>query len=112
MAGKSKFGGDKYKPHQLGPEPAAPAVSPEPVTPAPPKPEPQPSVALPAPAPETRAVPDEKWREVRVQFASRVNYATDQQFRALAKQLDINQTELLAEALNLLFKKHGLDEVA
>jgi hypothetical protein len=53
----------------------------------------------------------DKLRDIKVQFSSRISYGADQQLKALAKQ-GHTQTELLAEALNLLFRKHDVDEVA
>ena len=106
---KGKFGADKYKPHQLGPEPASldatPPVAAEASEPAVDKA----SKGVPAP----RVVTDDTaaLRDIKVQFSSRISYSADQQLKALAKQ-GHTQTDLLAEALNLLFKKHGLDEHA
>jgi hypothetical protein len=124
---KGRFGGDKYKPHQLGPEPAAPLASPEltssepsapvlapegqkaasPAAPVAPAAADQPvRKARPTRTASTEAVPD-----IKVPYSSRISYAADLQLRALAKE-GHTQVDLIAEALNLLFKKHGLDEVA
>jgi hypothetical protein len=125
--GKSRFGGDKYKPHQLGPEPASPHVAPLDTEAAPsavPASEAPPPAAVPTPdpgeppasqarpvqaqrRPATESIPD-----VKVPYSSRITYAADLQLKALAKRSDRHQTDLLAEALNLLFAKHGLDDVA
>jgi antitoxin-like ribbon-helix-helix protein len=118
--GKSKFGGDKYKPHHLGPEPASPHVAPaEPAAPvlalespsakaaAPQPSEPEPRAAQPAlTPPPASTVPD-----IKVPYSSRISYAADLQLKALAKE-GHTQVDLLAEALNLLFKKYGVAEVA
>lgn len=114
--GKSKFGGDKYKPHQLGPEPATPNASG--AAPKPPAPTPtaaasaeaQPSVRTSPKAPASEGAED-KLRDIKVQFSSRISYAADQQLTELTRR-GHSRVALLAEALNLLFKKHGLDDVA
>lgn len=125
---KGRFGGDKYKPHQLGPEPASPVSSPEPTLSEPSAPVLAPEVhkAVSRAAPAASAADDQPVRkarptrttpaveavpEIKVPYSSRISYAADLQLRALAKE-GYTQVELLAEALNLLFKKHGLDEVA
>ena len=56
--------------------------------------------------PAAEAVPD-----IKVPYSSRITYAADLQLKALGKE-GHTQVDLLAEALNLLFKQHGLDEVA
>lgn len=98
MSGKGKFGGDAYKPKQLGPEPADPTSA---DTPAPPS----------APTVDANAAEMAALRSVKVPFSSRITVAADQQLKAMARE-GRSQTELLAEALNLLFKKHGKDQVA
>ncbi len=123
---KGRFGGDKYKPHHLGPEPASPhlaAPEPAPSAPAPVAiAEDSPRTTEPARAaaeeqpprkprqapsvPAADAVPD-----IKVPYSSRITYAADLQLKALGKE-GHTQVDLLAEAMNLLFKKHGLDEVA
>ena len=115
---KGKFGGDAYKPKQLGPEPAAPPVPLEPQEPSQAYREPQPlRVQMPATvltqaklgsadSAELAAL-----RTVKVPYSSRITVAADRQLKAMAKQ-GRSQTDLLAEALNLLFKKHGLDQNA
>lgn len=118
---KGKFGADKYRPHQLGPEPSAPsetapppvvAAAPAPVVePVAPPPPPVARKAAAAPAPRPPAPAEDAMRDIKVQFSSRVSYAADQQLKGMAKQ-GHSQTKLLAEALNMLFKKYGLDEVA
>lgn len=108
---KGRFGGDTYKPKQLGPEPASASIVPPVESVAPPPPiETSAAVAPPAPTP----APDPSvaaLRAVKVPFSSRISYAADLQLKALAKE-GSSQTDLLAEALNLLFKERGLDEVA
>jgi hypothetical protein len=103
MSGRGKFGGDAYKPKQLGPEPAAP----------------QPSSATAlgsvSPQPEpVRSNADElaALRSVKVPYSSRITLAADQQLKAMARQGKGSQVDLLAEALNLLFKKYGFDQIA
>lgn len=121
---KSKFGGDKYKPHNLGPEPASPQLSPAeppavaasqapsqeaPVTAAPPSAvttPPRKAGDAPLQKPAKPLVPD-----IKVPYSSRISYAADLQLKALCKE-DHTQVDLLAEAMNLLFKKYGLDELA
>lgn len=56
--------------------------------------------------PAADAVPD-----IKVPYSSRITYAADLQLKALGKE-GHTQVELLAEAMNLLFKKHGLEETA
>lgn len=114
-----KFGGDKYKPHQLGPEPAEPAPTVEQSAPTEPSVQPLPAkapagpkVAVPTAAIALPTQADAKVREPRVQFSSRIRHSADLQLKALAAKQGIHQTELLAEALNLLFRRYGLDEVA
>jgi hypothetical protein len=93
-----KFGGDKYKPHQLGPEPAEPAPSAEQsapteplVQPLPAKAPAAPKVAVPAAAPQPMHV-DIKAREPRVQFSSRIRHSADLQLKALAASQGVHQT--------------------
>lgn len=101
---KGKFGGSDYQPKQLGPEPAsAPSASTPDVTNAPSPP--------PAPAADAHAAELAALRSVKVPFSSRITVAADQQLKAMARE-GRSQTELLAEALNLLFKKHGRPPVA
>jgi hypothetical protein len=109
---KGKFGGDAYKPKQLGPEPAAPPTiaAAAPVSSAP---------ETPPEAPSARAVASQRLdaatmaalRSVKVPFSSRITVAADQQLKAMARE-GRSQTDMLAEALNLLFKKHGRDQLA
>lgn len=103
MSGKGKFGGDAYKPHQLGPEPAAPPLSSAPPPPAAAEPE-----------PVRGGKPDElaTLRSVKVPYSSRITAAADQQLKAMVREGKGSQVSLLAEALNLLFKKHGRDQNA
>lgn len=99
---KGKFGGDAYKPKQLGPEPAEPPTA-------------TPPVGSPAPANSAMTSIDAAMlatlRAVKVPFSSRITMAADQQLKGMARQ-GRSQTDLLAEALNLLFKKHGLEQNA
>lgn len=93
---KSKrFGGAGYQPKHLGAEPSPPAAG----TSAKPK------------ATTMNAATLEALKNVKVPYSSRINVAADQQLKMLAKQ-GHTQVDLLAEALNLLFKKYGLDELA
>lgn len=133
---KGRFGGETYQPRQLGPEPSSPG----PVAPAAPSmpglpeattaisgnTEAEPSVqalsrpAVDAPAAVGRHAPATATqsemamlRSIRVPFSSRITAAADRQLRALSREgQGTTQTDLLAEALNLLFKKHGRDQVA
>lgn len=96
MSAKGRFGGDAYKPKVMGPEPAM-------VPPAKGEAAPQGLDAATLAA----------LRGVKVPFASRINIAAERQLKALAKEGEgRTQTDLLAEALNLLFEKHGRDTVA
>jgi hypothetical protein len=54
----------------------------------------------------------EAMRSVKVSYSCRITFAADQQLKALAVQQQLSQVDLIAEALNLLFKKNGLPEVA
>jgi hypothetical protein len=55
----------------------------------------------------------EALRAIKVPFSSRITAAAERQLKALSREGEgRSQTELLAEALNLLFKKHGRDQVA
>jgi hypothetical protein len=99
MSGKGKFGGDAYKPKQLGPEPANPTSGDAPPS------QPTPSTS------DANAATMAALRAVKVPFSSRITVAADQQLKAMARE-GRSQTDLLAEALNLLFKKHGRDQVA
>jgi len=106
---KGKFGGDAYKPKQLGPEPAAPAATVAVTTPseAPPA---TPS-GRPVAAAKLDAATMAALRSVKVPFSSRITVGADQQLKAMAKE-GRSVTDLLAESLNLLFKKHGHDQIA
>ncbi len=111
--GKSKFGGDKYKPHQLGPDPAAPLATSDAVTPPPVQQAAATAVqpTPPAPAKKGGVERPDALRDVKVQFTSRITYGAAQQLKTMARE-GRTTTDLLAEALNLLFKKHGIDETA
>jgi hypothetical protein len=103
MSKGSRFG--DYKPGQLGPEPAAPttaSASPPAGTP---------SAPPPAPSASTDAATIAALRAVKVPFSSRITVAADQQLKAMSRE-GRSVTDLLAEALNLLFKKHGRDQNA
>jgi hypothetical protein len=50
-------------------------------------------------------------KSVKVPYSSRITFGADQQLKGMAKE-GRSQTDLLAEALNLLFKKYGLDQIA
>ena len=129
---KGKFGGDAYKPRQLGPEPSSPGpeavAAPSQLTEVPPVVAAPPSAAVathppvngagpaePSRAAVVRSAPGEleALRNVKVPFSSRITAAAERQLKALSREGEgRSQTELLAEALNLLFKKHGRDQVA
>jgi hypothetical protein len=95
---KTRFGGDAYRPKGLGPEPA---------TSVPPAADPAASVPLALDLATLAAL-----KGIRVPFASRVTVVAERQLKALATEWDRTQTDLLAEALNLLFEKHGKNKVA
>jgi antitoxin-like ribbon-helix-helix protein len=112
MSKQGKFGGDAYKPKQLGPEPANPSTD------EPTQAESPPVDTSPKSTPSGTNTTDAKvaaeiaaLRSVKVPFSSRITVAADQQLKAMARE-GRSQTELLAEALNLLFKKHGRNQVA
>ena len=42
----------------------------------------------------------------------RVRIKAKKQFAILARELDMKEQDLIAEALNLVFKKHGKDPIA
>ena len=94
-----KFG--NYKPKQLGAEPAEVPIEDARESAA---------TSLKKTASRDGAVLAEL-RRLKVPYSSRITVAADQQLKALAKQ-GHSQVDLLAEALNLLFKKHKIDEVA
>ncbi len=68
-----------------------------------------PATPEPEPAPKEEVSPT---RGVMVQFTSRCELDAERQFKAIAPELGKTQQALLAEALNLLFKKYGKGEVA
>lgn len=119
MSKQGKFGGDAYKPKQLGPEPASPSTdvpSAEPAQAV--RPPAGPELREPKTTPSGPSAADAKvaaeiaaLRSVKVPFSSRITVAADQQLKAMARE-GRSQTDLLAEALNLLFKKHGREQVA
>jgi hypothetical protein len=86
-----KFGGANYQPKGLGAEPAA-VPPPEGVHAAP------------------HSLDAASLAGVMVPFSSRISLAASQQLKALARQ-GHSQTDLLAEALTLLFEKHAKDRV-
>lgn len=130
---KTKRFGSAYKPTNLGAEPAAPGTDPA-IQPAPPQPAPalaEPESPAPVPSPATVVAMDvtppvpaiplapegrrqpakgEPPRRI-VPFSSRISLAADDQLKALNQKGHTN-VKLLAEALNLLFKKYGLDQSA
>jgi hypothetical protein len=91
MMAKTKFG--DFKPKHLGAEPAEVAT------------------------PTHEAGPDDEDLSVsalyslKVPYSSRITVSAQRQLARLGRK-GHSQVELLAEALNLLFKKHGLEEVA
>jgi hypothetical protein len=105
MSKPGRFG--NYKPKNLGPEPAAPSAPEQTET----------EGAAPSAPATTDTTADAMnaelaaLRSVKVPFSSRITVAADQQLKAMARQ-GHSQTALLSEALNLLFKKHGLTQVA
>lgn len=102
---KGKFGGAGYQPKQLGPEPATAPITTVVVEPE----SPPPKVAT---KPTDAAAAElERLRAVKVPFSSRITVAADQQLKAMARE-GRSQTDLLGEALNLLFKRHGKPPVA
>jgi hypothetical protein len=113
---KGKFGGDAYKPKQLGPEPAQPgapagaAMTAATTPPSEPPPAP-PSARSVGSAGKLDAATMAALRSVKVPFSSRITVGADQQLKAMAKE-GRSVTDLLAEALNLLFKKHGHNQIA
>jgi hypothetical protein len=118
---KGKFGGAGYQPKQLGPEPAtAPITTTHAIVESPPA-EPSPSLPPEPSSPRAESAKRtsdaaataelERLRAVKVPFSSRITVAAEQQLKAMARE-GRSQTDLLAEALNLLFKRHGKRPVA
>jgi hypothetical protein len=103
---KGRFGGDTYKPQQLGPEPAVAAPQTPPPASEPVKVTAAPSASVPRADASAAAL-----KAVKVPYSSRITYGADQQLKTMAKE-GRSQTDLLSEALNLLFKEHGLDQIA
>jgi hypothetical protein len=98
--GKTKFG--DFKPKNIGAEPATVPEAKESKDPGERR------------APEVRvetSMPMPDLRSVKVPFSSRITVAAQQQLAALGKE-GKSQVDLLSEALNLLFKKYKLSEVA
>lgn len=116
---KGKFGGAGYQPKQLGPEPATAPITgthliietPSPAAPPPGSPSAPPPPASTKQPPDAAAAELERLRAVKVPFSSRITVAAEQQLKAMARE-GRSQTDLLAEALNLLFKRHGKPPVA
>ena len=102
---KGRFGGDTYKPKQLGPEPAPPAAE---------SPTLSPSLSLLSEAIRPTPRPTEDHPAVRtrvlsdkVPFSSRVSPATQQQLARLVDRTGRPVTHLLDEALTDLFAKYN-----
>ena len=100
---KGRFGGDTYKPSQLGPEPAAPDRAP--ITP------PEPSRAVkPEPVPTGPSVARVGVRtrvlSHKVPFSSRVSPAAQESLARLVERTGRPMTHLLEEALTDLFDKY------
>jgi Ribbon-helix-helix domain len=93
---KGRFGGDTYKPKQLGPEPA------QPVAPAAEGPAPTPAAARHGV--RTRILSDKV-----VPFSSRITPATQENLVRLVERTGRSVTHLLDEALSDLFAKHRRD---
>ena len=104
---RGKFGGASYQPKQLGPEPATAPTATQIIEPPSPPPSPPKAEQVDAVA----AAELERLRAVKVPFSSRITVAADQQLKAMARE-GRSQTDLLAEALNLLFKRHDKPPVA
>jgi hypothetical protein len=88
---KSKFG--DFKPKNLGAEPA----------------EAQTRGHHASPGVESLSLAE--LRSLKVPYSSRITVAAQQQLAQLGRA-GHSQVDLLGEALNLLFKKHGLPQVA
>src|SRR3569833_325010 len=97
---KGRFGGSEYKPKGIGPEPVVPSET---------RPVGSNETSEGSSARDKSAL--EALKSVKVPFSSRITIAADQQLKAMARE-GHSQTSLLAEALNLLFKRHGKDQVA
>jgi hypothetical protein len=100
---KGRFGGDAYKPKQLGPEPAAAA----------PALESSPSAPVHSPAgPEPAARPGVRTRILSdkiVPFSSRITPTAQENLVRLVERTGRSVTYLLDEALTDLFAKHWKD---
>ena len=99
---KGRFGGDAYKPKQLGPEPAAAPVQESSSTAA----VPSPSGPAPAARPgvRTRILSDKV-----VPFSSRITPTAQESLARLVDRTGRSVTRLLDEALTDLFAKHRKD---
>ena len=51
-------------------------------------------------------------KSVKVPYSSRLSAAADRQLKELGREGGQSQVDLLSEAVNLLFKKYGFDELA
>ena len=105
MSKPKRFGGASYQPKNLGAEPSAPA----PATGATPR---KPEVPSGANASSMDAATLAALKNIKVPYSSRLSAAADRQLRELGKREGRSQVDLLAEAVNLLSKKYGLDELA
>jgi hypothetical protein len=105
MVKPKRFGGAAYQPKNLGAEPAAPAVTSTGGAAT--------DSSLPkGDARTTDAATLAALKTIKVPYSSRLSAAADRQLKELGKRGGHSQVDLLAEAVNLLFKKHGLDELA
>jgi len=106
MSKPKRFGGAGYQAKNLGAEPSTPAMTTDTV------------VAKPD-------VPVHGWnasgmdaatlatlKNIKVPYSSRLSAAADRQLKELGKREGHSQVDLLAEAMNLLFSKYGLDDHA
>ena len=75
-------------------------------------PRPDPVEAATAPAPRRTSEPPQSSRAGKVQIQGYFPKEARRSLKTLAAAQDRTAEDLLAEALNLLFKRYGLDEVA
>lgn len=106
MSKPKRFGGTGYQAKNLGAEPSTPVMSAG--TAATKLDMPMRSANASAMDAATLAA----LKNIKVPYSSRLSAAADRQLKELGKRGGHSQVDLLAEAMNLLFKKHGLDEHA
>jgi hypothetical protein len=106
---KSRFGGEMYKPKQLGPEPAVPVVptaASESSAAFLPSGAPSPDPAVPPSLPAQRSGLRTRILSDKVPFSSRIEPTAQENLARLVERTGRPVTHLLEEALADLFAKH------